>query len=93
MIWDYWTIMKRNSNYFLWNITMNTIIAPHNDIEYFVNTLDHRIQDYDPGINDMFLNNLDSTFYAMQMQEPDVLTHAQMKRQVDADKFIDAQHP
>jgi hypothetical protein len=39
------------------------------------------------------LNNLDPTSYAMQMQNPDVLTHAQMKRQVDVDKFIDAQHP
>jgi hypothetical protein len=29
----------------------------------------------------------------MQMQNPDVLTHAQMKRQVDADKFIDTQKP
>jgi hypothetical protein len=27
----------------------------------------------------------------MQMQNPDVLTHAQMKRQVDANKFIEAQ--
>jgi hypothetical protein len=38
----------------------------------------------------MFLNNLDPTFYAMQMQNPGVLTHAQMKRQVDAKKIIDA---
>jgi hypothetical protein len=41
----------------------------------------------------MFLNNLDSTLYAMQMQNPDVLTQAQMKRQVDADKFVQAQRP
>jgi hypothetical protein len=41
----------------------------------------------------MFLNNLDPTFYAMQMQNPDVLAHAQMKRQVDANKFIDAKRP
>jgi hypothetical protein len=27
------------------------------------------------------------------MQNPDVLTHAQMKRQVDANKLIDAQRP
>jgi hypothetical protein len=39
----------------------------------------------------MFLNNLDPTFYAMQMQNPDVLAHAQMKRQVDANKFVEAQ--
>jgi hypothetical protein len=29
----------------------------------------------------------------MQMQNPKVLTHAQMKRQVDANKFIKAQRP
>ena len=39
----------------------------------------------------MFLNNLDPTLYAMQMQNPDVLTHAQMKRQIDSTKFIEAQ--
>jgi hypothetical protein len=41
----------------------------------------------------MFLNNLDPLFYAMQMQNPDVLTHAQMKRHVDAHKFVEAQRP
>jgi hypothetical protein len=41
----------------------------------------------------MFLNNLDPTFYAMQMQNPNVLAHAQMKRQVDAIKFAEAQRP
>jgi hypothetical protein len=41
----------------------------------------------------MFLNNLDPTYYAMQMRNPNVLTHAQMKRQVDANTFIDAQRP
>jgi hypothetical protein len=41
----------------------------------------------------MFLNNLDPTFYAMQMQNPDVLTHAQMKIQEDANKFVEAQRP
>jgi hypothetical protein len=29
----------------------------------------------------------------MQMQNPDVLTHAQMKRQVDANKLCEAQRP
>jgi hypothetical protein len=29
----------------------------------------------------------------MEMQNPDVLTHAQMKRQVDASKFVEAQRP
>jgi hypothetical protein len=64
---------------------------PHNELGHFVNTLQQHNEDFDPGINDMFLNNLDLTFYAMQMQNPDVLTHAQMKRQVDANKFVDAQ--
>jgi hypothetical protein len=41
----------------------------------------------------MFLNNLDPKFYAMQMQNPDVLTHTQMKRKVDKNKFIEAQRP
>jgi hypothetical protein len=66
---------------------------PHNELDHFVNILQHHNEDFDPGINDMFLSNLDPTFYAMQMQNPDVLTHAQMKRQVDAHKFIDAQRP
>jgi hypothetical protein len=38
----------------------------------------------------MFLNNLDPTFYSMQMQNTDVLTNAQMKRQVDKKKFVEA---
>jgi hypothetical protein len=58
-----------------------------------VNTLQWSNEDYDPGINDMFLNNLDPTFYAIQMPNPDVLTHTQMKRQVDAHKFTEAQRP
>jgi hypothetical protein len=58
-----------------------------------VNTLQQHNEDFDPGINDMFLNYLYPTLYAMQMQNPDVLTHAQMKRQVDANKFIEAQIP
>jgi hypothetical protein len=64
---------------------------PTNQFDHYVNTLKKHNEDFDPGINDMFLNNLDPTFYAMQMQNPDVLTHAQMKRQVDANKFIEAQ--
>jgi hypothetical protein len=58
-----------------------------------VNTLQRHNEDFDPGINDMLLNNLDPIFYAMQMQNPNVLTHAQMKQQVDANKIIDAQRP
>jgi hypothetical protein len=65
----------------------------HNKLDHFVNTLQQHNEDFDPGINDVFLNNLDPTFYAMQMKNPDALTHAQMKRQVDANKFIDAQRP
>jgi hypothetical protein len=67
--------------------------APHNELDHFVNTLQQHNEDFDPGINNMFLDSLDPTFYAMQMQNTDVLTHAQMKRQVDAHKFIDAQRP
>jgi hypothetical protein len=58
-----------------------------------VNTLQRHNEDFDPGTNDMFLNNLDQTSYTMQMQNPDVLTHAHMKRQADANKFIEAQQP
>jgi hypothetical protein len=49
---------------------------PSNHIEYYVNTLKHHNEDYDPRINNMFLNNLNATWYAMQMQNIDVLTHA-----------------
>jgi hypothetical protein len=58
-----------------------------------VNTGQRHNEDFDSDINDIFLNNLDPTFYAMYMQNPYVLTHAQMKRQVDANKFIEAQRP
>jgi hypothetical protein len=66
---------------------------PNNKLGYYVNTLQRHNEDFDPGINDMFLNNLDLTFYVMKMQDPDVLTHTQMKRQVDVNKFIEAQQP
>jgi hypothetical protein len=52
---------------------------PNNKLDQYVNTLQWHNEDFDPGINNMFLNNLNPTFYAMQMQNPDVLTHAQMK--------------
>jgi hypothetical protein len=65
--------------------TTNT--EPDNELDHYVNTLKWSNEDYDPGINDMFLNNLDPTFYTMQMQNPILLTHAQMKRQVDAKKI------
>jgi hypothetical protein len=71
--------------------TYNT--EPTNQFDHYVNTLQKHNEDFDPGINDMFLNNLDPTCYAMQMQNPDVLTHAQMKRPVDANKFVEAQRP
>jgi hypothetical protein len=66
---------------------------PTNKLDHYVNTLQRHKENFDPGINDIFLNNLDPTFYAMQMQNPDVLTHAQMRRKVDANKFIEAQRP
>jgi hypothetical protein len=71
--------------------TYNT--EPTNERDHNANTLQRHNEDFDPGINDMFLNNLDPTFYAMQMQNPDVLTRAQIKRQVDANKFVEAQRP
>jgi hypothetical protein len=72
----------------------NTTSTGHdNKLDHYVNTLQQSNEDYDPGINDVFLNNMDPTFYAIQMQNPNVLTHAQMKRQVDAHKFIEAQRP
>jgi hypothetical protein len=46
---------------------------PNNELDHYVNTLQRNNEDFDPGINAMFLNNLDPTFYAMQMQNPDVL--------------------
>jgi hypothetical protein len=64
---------------------------PDNELDHYVNILQRHNEDFDPGIHDMLLNNLDPTFYVMQMQNTDVLTHAQMKRQVDANKFIKAQ--
>jgi hypothetical protein len=71
--------------------TYNT--EPTNELDHYVNTLQRHNEDFDPGINDMFLNNLAPTFYAMQMQNLDVLTHTQMKRQVDTKKFVEAQRP
>jgi hypothetical protein len=68
-----------------------TSIELNNKLDHYVNTQQRQNEDFDPGINEMFLNNLDPTFYAMQMQNPDVLTHAQMKLQVDTKKFIEAQ--
>jgi hypothetical protein len=68
-----------------YNVTYD---KPNNDLDHYVNTLQHTNEDYDRGINDMFLNNLGPKCYAMQMQNPDVFIHAQMKRQVYADKFI-----
>jgi hypothetical protein len=57
--------------------TYNT--EPTKKLDHYVNTLQQHNEDSDPGINDIFLNNLDPTLYAMQMQNPDVLTHTQMK--------------
>jgi hypothetical protein len=70
-----------------------SITEPNNKLDHYMNTLQCHNEYFDPGINGMFLNNLDPTFYAMQMQNPDVLTHAQMKRQVDTNTFIEAQRP
>jgi hypothetical protein len=58
-----------------------------------VNTLQQSNEDYDPGINYRFLNNLYPAFFAIQIQNPDVLTHTQMKILIDANKLIEAQRP
>jgi hypothetical protein len=60
-----------------YNTTNN---EPDNKLDHYVNTLQRSNVDYDPGINGMFLNNLDPPFYATQMQNPDVLTHEEMKK-------------
>jgi hypothetical protein len=91
-IWDYLTDTKKNSNSLPWNITPQNN-EPDNKLDHYVNTLQRSNEDYDPGTNGMFLNNLNPTCYAMEKQNPEVLTHTQMKRQVDANKFIDAQIP
>jgi hypothetical protein len=66
---------------------------PDNEQDHYVNTLQRSNENHDTGINDKFLNNLDPTLYAMKMQNPDILAHAEMKRQVDVNKFIDTQRP
>jgi hypothetical protein len=38
---------------------------PNNELDHYVNKLQRHNEDFYPGINDMFLNNLDPTFYAM----------------------------
>jgi hypothetical protein len=43
--------------------TYNT--EPTNKLDHYVNTLQRHNEDFNPGINDIFLNNLDPTFYAM----------------------------
>jgi hypothetical protein len=73
-----------------YNTTNN---EPDDKLDHYVNTLQWNNEDYDPGITDMLLNNLDPTFYAMQMQNNQVLIHMQMKIQVDANTYIEAQIP
>jgi hypothetical protein len=43
---------------------------PTNEFDHYVNTLQKNNEDFDPGINNMFLNNLDPTCYAMQCKIP-----------------------
>jgi hypothetical protein len=45
---------------------------PDNELDHYVNTLQWSNEDYDPGINDMFINNLDPTFYAVHMENSNV---------------------
>jgi hypothetical protein len=67
---------------------------PDKELDHHANTVQCSNEYCNPGINDMFLSNLDPTLYAMQkMQHCDVLIHAQMKGELDAGKIIDAQRP
>jgi hypothetical protein len=67
---------------------------PNNELDHYVNTLQRHNEDLDPGINDMFLNNLDPTFLRhANAKSRCANTHTHMKRQVDAHKFIEAQRP
>jgi hypothetical protein len=36
---------------------------PNNELDHYVNTLQHSNEDYNPGRNDMFLNNPDPTLH------------------------------
>jgi hypothetical protein len=58
-----------------------------------VNTLQRHNEDFDQGINDMFLNNLDPTFYAMQMQNPDCTNTRTNETTGRRNKIIEAQRP
>jgi hypothetical protein len=40
---------------------------PDNEPDHYVNTFQCSNKDYDPGINNMFLNSLDPTCNSMQM--------------------------
>jgi hypothetical protein len=58
--------MTKNSKIFALEYN-TTSTEPDNELGHYVNTLQWSNEYYDPGINDMFLNNLDPTFYAVQM--------------------------
>jgi hypothetical protein len=53
--------------------TYNTEIT--NELDQYVSTLQRHNEDFDPGINDMFLNNLDPTFYAMHTNAKSQCAH------------------
>jgi hypothetical protein len=48
--------------------TSNT--EPSNQFDHYVNTLQKHNEDFDPGINDMFLNNSGPTFYDAESRCP-----------------------
>jgi hypothetical protein len=48
--------------------TSNT--EPNKELDHYVNTLKRHNEDFDPGINDMFLNNLDPTFLPCKCKIP-----------------------
>jgi hypothetical protein len=43
---------------------------PNNELDHYVNTLQQHNEDFNPGINDMFLNNLDPTFLCHANAKP-----------------------
>jgi hypothetical protein len=48
--------------------TTNT--EPNKELDHYMNTLQRSNDEYDPGINAMFLNNLDPTFYTCKCKTP-----------------------
>jgi hypothetical protein len=48
---------------------------PTNELKHYVSALQRHNEDFDPGINYMFLNNLDQIFYAMHTNAKSQCAH------------------